>query len=123
MSDRIRPIPAGPREDAGDCVDPDPARVAELLAQIGVLGERIDAAAQRSVDALRQARAEPGVETWNGALAESLLDLAARIETGRQRLDAALAQDRARLRDAAGPLDEPAADAQAVMDPSRPGMI
>ena len=123
VTDRIRPLDGRRRVASGDRGDPGGAPIAELLAQIGTLGERLDSAAQRSVGALRQARTEAGVEAWNGVTAESLLDLADRIAAGRQRLDAALERDRARLRDAAGPADESAADAPVAMDPIRPGMI
>ncbi len=123
VSDRKRTIECKPGIDADASVEPDMARVAELLAQIGALGERIDAAAQRSVASLRQARSEPGVAAWDGAEAESLLELATLIEHRRRRLDAALERDRARLRGDAAPADEPLAGAHAAMDPIGPGMI
>lgn len=123
VSDRVIPLPRGRRAVAADRVEPKPARIAELLAQIGALGERIDIAAQRSVDALRQARNEPGIESWDAASAEILLELAVRIETSRCRLDAALARDQARLGGDDGSSTAAAGDSQAAMDPDGPGMI
>ncbi len=123
VSDRKRPIECKPGIDADGGVEPDTARVAELLAQIGALGERIDAAAQRAVDSLRRAGDEPGIAAWDGAEAESLLELATLIENRRRRLDAALARDQARLRGDAASAGEPVAGAHAAMDPIGPGMI
>lgn len=108
VTDRITSIPSRHGVCGGACGDPDPARIAELLAQIGALGARIDAAAQRSVDALRQVRGEPGIDAWDRATADSLLQIAARIEAGRQRLDAALECDRVRLTGARGSVNQTA---------------
>ncbi len=123
VSDRVRPLEIRQRAADGERAEPDPAHVAGLLAQIGALGERIEATAQRSVEALRKARSEPDIETWDVAAAESLLELAAGIAARRQRLDDALEGDLARLSDAAAPSAEPGADAQSAMDPIGPGMI
>ncbi len=60
---------------------------------------------------------------WDRATAESLLELAARIEAERCRLDAALERDRARLIGEDAPADEAGGAAQAAMDPIDPGMI
>ena len=119
VSDRIRPDECKPGVAGGGGVEADRARVAELLAQIGALGERIDDAAQRAVDSLRRARGEPGIAAWDDAEAASLLELASLIENRRRRLEAALERDRARLRADAAPADE----SQAAMDPIGPGMI
>ena len=123
VSDRPRPLETRQRDAAGDRAGLNPARVDELLARIGALGELVDATAQRSVDALRRARGEPGVESWDDATAGSLLELAARIEAQREQLDAALESDRARLAVQAVPGAEAVGDLQPAMDPAEPGMI
>lgn len=117
MPDRVRPFIFGQRDADGDRGGVDPARVDELLARIGTLGARIDAGAQRSVDALRQAQDQPGVETWDRETAESLLDLAARIEAQRRRLDLALQRDRARLSADSAAADGAGSKVQSAMDP------